>query len=505
MGFYCNNFLTESRKMLCLSAEPKLYLVLLFLCDASAKSWTGNMHPAVGFQPSCNISNLKGCAPSYEDLATAGDLWKCPDGIPSHGTCGYEHCMPGSGDNPQCIGNLTDEQPCCCPKEGCYATPRFNQIIGVCRGDSCACGDMYAPSCAMNGHPDKCDDKCNGTSVRCCFGNNVEELVSFYNSGSRVTLNYLAAFEFDASTKQWIMQAESSFNTDGTFPPYNLTEPYGGIGKDNAWLAPQPGGSSFWGLGYYAAGVPGVGATDDTGSSGAAMFVMSTEEFWGATWYMLNQLTLDRGPEIAYPQQGCAHGNDNCWASGNAGEMDFLEPAWNRFYPNTSSAEGYTQSYSTQWNQIGRCFNGGINSGGFESRNYLLTAPENAPEPIVYVAVVDSVGNYVYRIPAAKAESIWPGISRKTITSKLQHAPSLRPASVNPCREDYCVVFTSNCQAHNVTSARTQECGFNGDQGFCGNWMQQLSDTEQPCVPSDDCIHDVRGGVTMPWCKEMVP
>jgi hypothetical protein len=43
---------------------------------------------------------------------------------------------------------------------------------------------------------------------------------------------------------------------------------------------------------------------------------------------MLNQLTLDRGPAVSLPQEECAVSNSNCWASGNAGEMDFLETPW---------------------------------------------------------------------------------------------------------------------------------------------------------------------------------
>ena len=59
--------------------------------------------------------------------------------------------------------------------------------------------------------------------------------------------------------------------------------------------------------------------------------------------------------------------------------------------------------------QVGRCFNGGVNSGGFGSNNFILT--EQSPlsgassEAIVYVAVVDSVGNWVYRIPASEVRS----------------------------------------------------------------------------------------------------
>ncbi len=149
-------------------------------------------------------------------------------------------------------------------------------------------------------------------------------------------------------------------------------------------------------------------------------------------------------------------------------------------------------------------------------------------EPIVYIAIVDSVGNWVYRLPAAKvlsfntvsvqwlfifvdcvvkslqAAEIWPGVGRLTISPRLQAAPNVSPTSVNPCLEDYCLVFTSNCQAKTVAEARAQECGFNGDQGWCGNWMAQMSDTKQPLVPGGNCTRDVRGGVTMPWCVEMV-
>ncbi len=162
------------------------------------------------------------------------------------------------------------------------------------------------------------------------------------------------------------MQNESSFNTDGRFPAHNLTAANGGIGS-KAWLAPQPGGSVFWSLGYYPAGVKGVGPP-------GAMFVLSTEQFWGGeslylvialgipwkkgglilllfpsyigTWYMLNQLTLDRGPASPYPNDKCKISNNNCWAAGNAGEMDFLEPGWN--LPDISDDPRYRKSFSTQ-------------------------------------------------------------------------------------------------------------------------------------------------------------
>ena len=55
--------------------------------------------------------------------------------------------------------------------------------------------------------------------------------------------------------------------------------------------------------------------------------------------------------------------------------MDFLEPAWNNGKATDASVKtGYRASYSTQNNQVGRNFVGVVNTGGFGTDNYLLTA-----------------------------------------------------------------------------------------------------------------------------------
>lgn len=169
----------------------------------------------------------------------------------------------------------------------------------------------------------------------------------------------------------------------------------------------------------------------------------------------------------------------------------------------------YRQSFSTQNNQMGRCFNGGINSGGFDSPNYLLTEPSPltpgfTPEPTVYVAVVDSVGNWVYRIPASQVDSIWPGLGRTTAAATLPSAPTAPPTSVNPGNTSYGLAFTSNCQAKTVKDAQAFQCEFNGEQGFCGNVFAAYVNTGQPLFPNATCDKDVRGGTPMPWCKCMV-
>ena len=487
-------------------------LLLLWLPTALAQ---GVMHPRIGFPENCNLSITMSCAPSYQALANASVLWPCPEAAHTAASTWPEQCVVGQGDqNPLCPKELSDSSPCCCPSKGCYAEPKFNPVIGVCRGGSCACGssNTRAPSCAPQGDADKCGQfgatTCTGHSVACCFGNNVERLVEFYDAGTQAKINYLAAYEFDVDAQVWRQQRASSFNTNGSLPTFDLMRRYGGLSEEQAWLAPQPGGAAFWSLGYYPAG----GAAKGVGPPGA-LFVLSTEEWWGGTWYALNQLELDRGPASPYaPASSCSTTANNCWAAGNAGEMDFLEPAWSLGKAGDESVtSAYRASYSTQSNQVGRQFVGGVNTGGFASQNYLHTAARDAragtsrAEPIVYVAVIDSVGTWVYRIPADEASQIWPGIGRKQISPTLQRAPSRRPAAVNPCRDGYCVVFTSNCQAENVSAARAQGCAFNGDQGFCGNWFSRFADTSQPLIPSEQCERDVRGGVKMPWCVQMVP
>lgn len=438
-------------------------LLLALRAHAQGSPWTGNMHPSIGFPPGCNISQTGSCAPTYAALNASGALWPCPSGAPTNLTCGAAYaCVPGEGDNPTC-GALSPRAPCCCPRAGCSAAPLFNWVIGVCKGGSCACGagGTQAPSCGSG----RCDAKCAGAPVPCCFGTDVSALMPAYAEGTHAKINYVAAYDFNDAAGRWEIAQDSSFNTDGSRGAYDLMQPYGGLAPEQAWLAPQPGGSVFWSLGYYPAGVRGVGGR------GGVMFVLSTEDWFWGTWYMLNTLTLERGPGVGYPRAGCSVTNDNCWASGNAGEMDFLEAGWNN---PQMAAEDFRPSFATQNNQVGRCFQGGVNGGGFGSSNYLLTEASplkgSPAEPIVYVAVVDSVGNFVYRIPAAQVGSIWPGLGRTTAAASLPAAPTRAPGSVNPGTTDFAATFASNCQARTYEDALAQECEFNGQQGFCVRW-----------------------------------
>ena len=63
---------------------------------------------------------------------------------------------------------------------------------------------------------------------------------------------------------------------------------------------------------------------------------------------MLNQLTLDRGPKTRIPD-GCTYTDDNCWAAGNAGEMDFLEPGMSK---GQATDEAVTSEYRASWSTL---------------------------------------------------------------------------------------------------------------------------------------------------------
>ena len=63
---------------------------------------------------------------------------------------------------------------------------------------------------------------------------------------------------------------------------------------------------------------------------------------------MLNQLTLDRGPKTRIPD-GCTYTDDNCWAAGNAGEMDFLEPGMSK---GQATDEAVTSGYRASWSTL---------------------------------------------------------------------------------------------------------------------------------------------------------
>ena len=103
------------------------------------------------------------------------------------------------------------------------------------------------------------------------------------NTGSELVVNYVAAYQWNTSSKKWTLVTDSSFNTDGSRPAFDCAKPNGGLSQSQAWMQPQPGGSAAWTWGYYPAGVRGVGPP-------GMLFVLSVEKVWNIAWYMLNQV-----------------------------------------------------------------------------------------------------------------------------------------------------------------------------------------------------------------------
>eukprot|EP01084_Bolivina_argentea_P276042 470897_1 len=409
--------------------------------------------------------------PTYQQTQELGNLWPCPDGnnsaLPYICNSAIEsQCKSGntSEANELCTGfNFSNPDPgCCCNLPGCSCQAEFNWIIGTCQGIGCG---AYSQQNATQKYKDL---------------------------GSQVVVNYIASYIYDNSSQQWHIMDSSSFNTDAKYPPFDLVKPYGGLTNiSEAWISPQPGGAAAWTWGYYPAGVKGIGPP-------AAMFILSTDQSFNLAWYMLNQLTLDRGPAVPYPSEMCDITNNNCWAAGNAGEFDFLENPWAGNENNGGAADDYRRMFSTQSNQVGRCFPGekgqtGTSFGSFASNNYFLGSPPNTVQPWIWVAVVDKIGTFMYRIPGDKASDIWPGLTRTTAECTLQQRPLIQPPNNGPPCDDsyeYCATFIPNCPAdkwggENEDGAMNQGCWQNPQQGFCNNWWTLFDDTNQWLWPKN--------------------
>ena len=447
--------------------------------------------------------------PSYAQILQAKGLWSCPKddrgayGAVDPNTCTKANFSKSPIENPLCDFGPQGVIGCCCPLDGCYTAPRFNWILSTC----------------YDGH-------CGGTQT-------AKKL------GSQLVVNYVAAYGWDRTTNTWVMDDTSSFNTDHAYPAYDTIKKFGGLSENQSWLNPQPGGASGWGLGFYPAGddVRGVGPAS---GHKAIMFVLSTEFAWNFAWYMLNQLTLNRGPANQYPKEYCqgveGFADTNCWSAGNGGEIDFLESPWT---VTAGESSKYRPLFATNWNQVGRSFidshgkSGNADGGWFSNEelttNYFLgTDPDdyvnNKSTPYVWAAVVEQRGTFIYRLPVNNitGETPWPGLSRHYANATLTNAtPNEAPPKGGPCLDDspYCALFTPNCQATvggrdggtcgdttdcHGSCASNEQCGFNAQQGFCRNWLaQDFVETGQKLWGSKQVFVGRNPVRAMPWNEEM--
>ena len=418
---------------------------------------------------------------------------------------------------------------------GCHVLPKFNWIIGVCQGITC------------NGHYYTKNDDSDKEFV------NPNNLKPYKDLGTQLKLNYIASYNFHPTTKKWVIAGDSSFNTDGSRNAYDTIQAHGGLdppdpnklnkknkdSKNQPWLAPMPGGSAEWGAGFYPIYAEGLGPgtkinengeNDENGTPSEGMlYVISTEKSFNFAWYMINQETINRGP-MGAPADANMKDNgydckqaDNCWGSGNAGEIDFLESAFasgEATGENVKKARGsdgelgaevdnYRRLYLNNLNQFGRSFPSTVGSslGGWnakeETNAYLVGSKidkdENEDEPIIYCAVVDKIGCWVYRVPQTdneksnkklfgdtlmdnNADTFWKGLSRKQAAKTLSHAPEIHPnrfQSDPDGHDGYTVLFIPNCQTEAGNDAKAMFCKTPLDRGLCQNWFNLMGNTGQ--------------------------
>lgn len=239
----------------------------------------------------------------------------------------------------------------------------------------------------------------------------------------------------------------------------------------------------------------------------AMMFVLSAKQFTWSSFYLLNQITLNRGP-------GAEHYTDNCWSS-SSGELDLIEPPFwagidlphDRLYltitanagrcfpvqkkvgkrfqrecsdpyccqmcacppgfkcfgdtryagyapmgcmPANGTVPSGLQSFDVDGSDTacGEYF-GGV-SGGADSTAYFSHDPDNNESSVIYVTVVDADGVTVMRWPSANTKSaaeVWPGIGKYNADNTLRKNPIVPVRPRPPC-DDFstpCAVFEPAC------------------------------------------------------------
>ena len=296
-----------------------------------------------------------------------------------------------------------------------------------------SCGLALRSSRRMYGAvSERCGSLSKGSCEECLDTGNQEKLMQAGCLGSD-----LHSF----CERKWALVPYSSANTDGKEGEFVDLE-QGGLG--------QAGGAALWTRGAYTPNVPGLGPP-------GMLFVISCEVCSQFAWFMVNQATLDRGPDAGKAQ--CAVKQDNCWGTASAGEIDFLETGfWDPNSYNTSHPDGSpnpnlnnSRHYVTGYNGAGRCMpvNKGIagsrsgvdnppkDAGGICSNNYFV----DDGKPHVFAAVVDRRGATVYRDPD------WAGLEATTAAPVLDAAPK-KPKNLNPPCESgtgSCAVNTPAC------------------------------------------------------------
>ena len=448
--------------------------------------------------------------PTYDDiLSKLGSIWDPGlhnDPSQSMVQCPYKKICSSQTDTNCCledgasIGGGTGEGPytgwcnkggdvmktpwsvCCTCGTYCNPKPRFNWVIGVCKGVSCKAG--YDPTKMV--------------------------LPAWYTAkdyGSDGLINYVGAYQYNTATGTWDCQMDCSFNMDGRHGAYDLSKTNGGMSFSESWLpGPNPGGACNWGAGFYPAGRTGVGPP-------AMAFILSVERVFNFAWYILNQAALDRGPQdLMSDCQNCMKFHNysdtqvngikqagNTWLCARSGEWDLLESPMFGQVPNINDDKGAVKKEYTDYrklysnNIINAGSNGKASAAGLGSTNsadqswgstHYFQADEmgdlSAASPRVFFAIIDYNGTTIFQIPTGDgAPSYWSGINRKTAVMRLPGKFSVEP-STGPTIDlnKFSAIFLPGCQAQNGNEREKFNCSNAGnDAGMCNNLTSSLTDT----------------------------
>jgi hypothetical protein len=339
-----------------------------------------------------------------------------------------------------------------------------------------------------------------------------------FGNTSKAELFYLHAYQWNSARQLWMLDYTSSVLGDGNgtvidFSRLNLTVTSNGYHQDwDLKYAPTTNNSKTNGL-----GPPGF------------LLVMSAKAFVWSSLFVLNQITINRGP-------GGEIDPNNCWSS-SAGELDLIEPP---FWAGVDLPQ--ERLYTTVTANAGRCFpvekaipgrfqrecndpyccemcgcppgyvcfgdpryagyeemgcvlaNGTVPSGltaflvdgnnvtcgeyfggiagGSSSTAYFSHGPTSKDGNVIFAAVVDGDGTTVMRWPSSDAKAasaIWPGIGKYTASQTLQRNPDIHIPIAPPC-ENFdlpCGIHEPSCDNNCVINAASGVFGlYNAAGGY---------------------------------------
>jgi hypothetical protein len=310
------------------------------------------------------------------------------------------------------VYDLKQQPTCSCAMPGCQSIlPQWNWAIGLC-----------ANNVDRNSHI--CYDLARKNRVNGKLASNV-------------LLNYVAAYQLNLNRGQWQLLPSASENYDKS-----CQQPLDVLNDAESWLRVQPGGEFGFDYGLYT--------PDSTGVSFPGMlFVLSAQRFQNASWSILNQSILRRGPARANPKCQREEMLTDCRRDPTAGtRFAVLSPL---------SEDSHYFSTGVISSPGPSCLP--INKGGASNPMY-PSKPifESDSSPHLYAAVIDQDGLTVYQDPVwdglrltdadENLASLFPKDAKKM--HKLRFIPDEGEQAGNSCAENLWDLFRSTEQLRKI-------------------------------------------------------